>query len=113
MPNEFMNPTVENPGIISMFTLLLLEESNWYKFDENAAMPYSWGKGDGCAHFNSSPCPLGEEYCSSNNVGQKYCSNDYMSPSSCGLFKTFMGSCPVHRAISDTHCVFGTIDPET
>lgn len=30
-PNEFMNPTIENPGIISEFTMKLLVDSGWYK----------------------------------------------------------------------------------
>lgn len=33
LPNEFMNPTVENPGIISNFTLLFLEGTGYYKVD--------------------------------------------------------------------------------
>jgi len=43
-----MNPSVENPGIISQFTILTLEESNWYKFIKGSAQYYDWGKGDGC-----------------------------------------------------------------
>lgn len=30
LPNEYMNPTIENPGVISDFTLKLLESTNWY-----------------------------------------------------------------------------------
>lgn len=33
MPNEFMNPTIENPGVISEFTIRLLVDSGWYKVD--------------------------------------------------------------------------------
>lgn len=31
MPNEYMNPTIENPGVISEFTIRLLVDSGWYK----------------------------------------------------------------------------------
>ena len=30
LPNEYMNPTIENPGILSAFTLKFLEGTNWY-----------------------------------------------------------------------------------
>ena len=31
LPNEYMNPTIENPGIVSEFTIRLLLASNWYR----------------------------------------------------------------------------------
>lgn len=31
LPNEYMNPSIENPGIISEFTIRLLVDSGWYK----------------------------------------------------------------------------------
>ena len=30
IPNEFMNPTIENPGVLSGFTGAVLKASNWY-----------------------------------------------------------------------------------
>lgn len=29
-PNEYMNPTIESPGIISEFTFILLNNTGWY-----------------------------------------------------------------------------------
>ena len=50
-PHEYMNPTIENPGIISKFTLAFLQGTGWYTIDYKAAMDYGWGKGDGCDHY--------------------------------------------------------------
>lgn len=30
LPNEFMNPTIENPGILSGFTMTVMEATGWY-----------------------------------------------------------------------------------
>lgn len=35
LPNEFMNPRSESPGVISKFTLLVLEHSGWYQVRTN------------------------------------------------------------------------------
>lgn len=34
LPNEYMNPTIENPGIISDFSLKLLNGTNWYNVNQ-------------------------------------------------------------------------------
>ena len=30
IPNEYMNPTIENPGVLSGFTGTVLQASGWY-----------------------------------------------------------------------------------
>ena len=35
LPNEFMNPTIESPGIMSDFTFELLKGSGWYQVNIN------------------------------------------------------------------------------
>jgi leishmanolysin len=109
LPNEFMNPTVENPGIISLFTLKALEDSGWYWFDEGAEQPYTWGKADGCSHYNEEECPTGNEYCADDDYPY-VCSPDYYSPAACTLFEAFTGSCALKRSESEVNCVYGVVD---
>ena len=69
-----MNPTVENPGRISEFTLNLLRGTGWYRVDSSGAQSYDWNKGAGCSHF--SICPRGKGYCQKEEANQEMCSTD-------------------------------------
>jgi len=39
LPTEYMNPTVENPGRISEFTLNLLRGTGWYRVESVELKP--------------------------------------------------------------------------
>jgi leishmanolysin len=82
LPQEYMNPTVENPGILSEFTMTLLRATGWYQIDANAAQRYDWGQGAGCGIFNICP-QAGTGYCSAAQVSQSICSSEWMSKVKC------------------------------
>jgi hypothetical protein len=77
LPSEYMNPTVENPGRISEFTLNLLRGTGWYQVDSSGVQFYNWGLYSGCDHF--SICPAGKGYCSAAESRMQTCSADYSS----------------------------------
>lgn len=78
LPQEYMNPTIENPGIISQFTLTLLKATGWYQVDMGGSQAYDWAAGAGCNIFQI--CPQGiNGYCTSAEVGQSVCSSEYYS----------------------------------
>jgi hypothetical protein len=47
-----MNPTIENPGKVSIFTMVYLESMGWYKVEKGNWERYEWGKNEGCEFFN-------------------------------------------------------------
>ena len=51
-----MTPTRESFGLISKFTLALLEDSGWYKVDYNKADKFNFAKNSGCDFFKSTSC---------------------------------------------------------
>lgn len=78
LPQEYMNPTVENPGILSEFTMTLLRATGWYQVNYKAAQNYDWGKGAGCGIFGI--CPQGGTgYCTDSQVGSSICSSEWYS----------------------------------
>jgi leishmanolysin len=103
LPNEYMNPTIESPGIISEFTIKLLTSSGWYLAEDHSAQQYSWGRDDGCAHFNI--CPSGREYCTAAQVNKNMCTPDNMSKAYCASLSAFMEGCFMIRQIETTNCL--------
>lgn len=78
LPLEYMNPTVENPGIISNFTFSLLQGTGWYQVSTAGSQPYTMSQGAGCGIFQV--CPQGGSgYCTSDQVGSTICAPTYMS----------------------------------
>lgn len=78
LPQEYMNPTVENPGILSDFTMNLLRGTGWYQVNPNAAQNFDWGKGAGCSIFQI--CPVGGTgYCDLSQAGTSICSSEWYS----------------------------------
>jgi leishmanolysin len=77
LPSEYMNPTVENPGLITEFTFSLLRGTGWYQVDSNGVQFYNWGLYVGCDHF--SICPVGKGYCTAAEAREETCSSDYTS----------------------------------
>ena len=77
LPNEYMNPSVENPGILTEFTFSFLRGTGWYKTKLNAAQYYDWGKGLGCDYFNICPKTQEVTHCSDEEMNQAVCSPDY------------------------------------
>ena len=78
LPQEYMNPTEENPGILSEFTMTFLRATGWYQVSTNAAQRYDWGQNAGCGHFEI--CPKGSNgYCTAAQIGQEVCSSEWMS----------------------------------
>lgn len=101
-PNEYMNPTIENPGIITNFTMVLLQSTGWYTVSSGAAQYYDWGKADGCDYF--SICPKGNEYCSTAQLDKNLCTVDHLGKASCTAIPDFVGTCNIVRAIPSTIC---------
>ena len=52
-PTEYMNPSIENPGIITEFTMKYLEAMGWYSYKPGNWQRYAWGKDEGCQFFQS------------------------------------------------------------
>lgn len=76
LPSEYMNPTVENPGLISEFTFSFLRGTGWYKTRIGAAQHYDWGFQSGCKHFQICPqTTFG--YCAKTDVGKQVCGSEY------------------------------------
>ena len=100
---EFMNPTIESPGILSEFTLTFLRATGWYDIDAGAAQPYDWGKDDGPNHFKI--CPEGKEYCDAADVGKNFCSRNHHNKAYCAGLNNFMSGCHMIRPISDVSCL--------
>ena len=96
LPNEYMNPTIEYPGVISAFTFAVLKGSGWYKVDLEDAEHYNWGKDDGCEHF--SICPKGGEYCKNEDINEWVCTPDFKNKAICSKGTTFNADCPVKRS---------------
>ena len=100
LPTEYMNPTVENPGIISEFTFALLRSSGWYKTKIGAAQYYDWGKGEGCEFFKVCPQTKNKAYCLEAEKGQQVCASEYLSKSKCNVDKLFSSSkCPMRTPL--------------
>lgn len=108
LPQEYMNPSVENPGIISEFTFALLRGSGWYKTRRYAAQAYDWGQGMGCSHFEI--CPKGNGYCEKSQVGSTVCSSEWRSFGVCVSDTTFGNSCPVKRSKEHSCTLDGITD---
>lgn len=108
LPQEYMNPTVENPGIISDFTLNLLRGSGWYKIDTAAVQHYDWAQNSGCGHF--SICPVGPGYCKGSQVSVDICSSEYNAKAYCDESRTFGSACPVKRSESHS-CLLASYTP--
>jgi len=94
-PNEFMNPSTEEYPIISDFTMETLRATGWYTVSTQAAMEYTWGKGQGDSFFST--CPTGRGYCQASNLGQDFCSMDYRTKGVCSTYQTFYEGCNLIR----------------
>ena len=107
LPQEYMNPTVENPGILSEFTFTFLRATGWYQIDSNAAQRYDWGENSGCGHFNV--CPQNSDgYCTAAQVSQSVCSSEWMSKGVCTQDRTFSSGCYVKRSREHSCLLKGT-----
>ncbi len=54
MNTEYMNGVIYSSlTYVSEFTFRFMEDSGWYTVDYDYTEPYIWGKGEGCAWFNS------------------------------------------------------------
>ena len=110
LPTEYMNPTIENPGYISRFSLILLRESGWYNVKLKNAQFYDWGMKDGCAHFFEGQCPQGKEYCPSSQLGHLECTPDFSGFAICSGSQAFLGGqCSYLRSSGQAHCTVGNL----
>ena len=108
LPTEYMNPTVEYPGILSEFTFALLRGSGWYKSRVGSAQYFDWGQGMGCDYFKI--CPRAQVgLCSKDEIGQLACSSEYYSKSVCSAETTFTSGCPMKKG-KDQSCLLDTGD---
>jgi hypothetical protein len=78
LPNEYMNPTVENPGYLTKFTFTVLNASGWYKIDQAAPQRYDWGQLAGCQHFEICPKNSGG-YCTQEENNNVRCHTEWMN----------------------------------
>lgn len=109
-PDEYMNPTIENPGIISYFTFKVLEASGWYTFEAGSAQNYTWGRNEGCSYFKF--CPANElEYCPAELLNKNTCYSNFKSKAYCSPMADFIGVCRLTRAIPATICYKSYADP--
>jgi leishmanolysin len=100
LPQEYMNPTTENPGILSEFTFKFLKSTGWYRYAPGGPQHFDWGKGAGCQHFEI--CPKGSQgYCQADQVGSAICSSEWTSKGSCNKDTMFSSGCPMKS--SDEH----------
>lgn len=100
LPTEYMNPTVENPGIISGFTFAFLRGTGWYMTKVDAAQYYDWGKGEGCKYFSICPSTKNGAYCAAKDKGQPVCSSEYYSKSVCYSDTRYSSAdCPVRTPL--------------
>lgn len=105
LPLEYMNPTVENPGILSTFTFKLLEGTGWYQVSYEGAQYYDWAKNVGCGQF--SICPTSAGYCNAQLAGETVCSNGYTSKGTCTTESTFSSGCSIQRSLQHTCLIKG------
>lgn len=98
LPSEYMNPTVENPGIISAFTMAFLKGTGWYLPLVGQYQPYDWGQGAGCRHFEI--CPKGSHgYCTAEEANSAICSTEYHAKAVCKKDSDFSSGCYVKKAL--------------
>ncbi len=107
MPNEYMNPTIENDAAISDFTLTLLNSTGWYRVDFAGATNYLWGKNGGCSMFTPA-CPTVAGYCSTSGV--QGCSTDFSTKTVCQNINTFVGTCIQKRETNNLCDLYLTND---
>ena len=106
LPSEYMNPSVENPGILSAFTFAFLKGTGWYQPNAGMEQPYDWAKGVGCRHFEI--CPKDSHgYCTAAESGNEMCSTEYTSKAICRQDKLFSSGCYVKRSQEHTCTISG------
>ena len=93
LPHEYMNPSVENPGVISEFTFALLRGTGWYKTLPGGAQRFDWGKGSGCGYFHICP-PAHQGTCPEGSLQSIVCSADYDARAICYNGLQFETGCP-------------------
>lgn len=121
-------------GVISEFTLAVLEGTGWYQVNYNMSEPFSWGKGKGCSFVNcscvkeNSAVPRFPEFCSPlarqgctytgraigycGNTAEDLTTNDSLLPrwnywgNDTVVKDIFADNCPYYNAIagSSTDC---------
>lgn len=111
LPSEYMNPTVENPGIISGFTWSLLRATGWYLTKDMGHENYDWGAGAGCGYFSS--CPSTQDYCSASNNNKDVCGASDTAKGMCSGSSDFSGSCGYLRNKEHTCLLTGIFQTQT
>lgn len=104
-----MNPTVENPGIISAFTMAFLQGTGWYLPLRGMYQAYDWGQGAGCRHFEI--CPKGSHgYCTAAEANSAICSTEYHAKAVCRKDSDFSSGCYVKKALEQSCLMEGGQD---
>ena len=84
--------TVASP-VVSMFTLKLLEDSGWYKINEEMAEDFFWAKDTGCDFINSGKCAYSGHTCGMGSAGTgEGCFYDYTFQARCST-DSFQNQC--------------------
>lgn len=97
MGNEVMVAKHDAKAVISEFTLAVLRATGWWIIDEGGAQDYTWGKGDGCSHWQECPASSTSfENC--QNAGSAQCSADYTNTGTCLSDTTLLENCKIKVA---------------
>jgi leishmanolysin len=105
--NELMTAQMTGKPVYSVFTLALMQDSNWYRVDTSQADQLVWGKNQGCSFYDYSCSPSFAEFCPRPTSGVSstfyYCSRDYTSKNMC-ISTDFTDNCHIKEYLSNFNC---------
>jgi leishmanolysin len=99
--NEMMTAESSGDGVLSMFTLHLLNDSGWYEVDFEWAELFNFGRGAGCDFVNGNCTSQFPEYCPrKNSLG---CNRNRTSKTFCYV-SAFSDQCIISLPLSELRC---------
>ena len=104
--DDIMNPQLDLNNKLSQLTLLVMQFSNWYRFNTQMSEPVFWGKNKGCDFFNG--CPTSSEFCIEK--GKLSCSEDFSSRTICQ--ENANSICLLNLPTLESSCIFGQFRSE-
>lgn len=99
--NELMTAESTGDGVLSVFTLALLNDCGWYKVNMDQAQYFVFGRTAGCDFFQNSCSIKFPEYCSIKN--RLECNRDRTSKSFC-YQSVFSDGCVISLPIPELDC---------
>lgn len=99
--NEMMTAESSGDGVLSMFTLHLLNDSGWYDIDFDWAEYFNFGRGAGCSFIDGNCTAQFPEYCAKkNSLG---CNRNRTSKTFCYV-SAFSDQCILSLPLSELRC---------